>query len=285
VMEMKIPVSMISTHMLLLRCGINIIAVAIHGIEQILSPEDGELIETEDGTILHLGDDTYPVKSLVSLIKMQDRRSSNRAACPIILIRTQEGAYAILVDSVIDSREQVVKDLGEYIPRLHGILGVTILGDGSVIPVLDLPEFLRDPDNIAESLDAAHDGQEGFQLPTAMVVDDSLSVRRSLTQFMEDSGYKVRAARDGIEAIEILEGFKPDILLVDMEMPRMNGIELSAYVRSHESIADIPIIMITSRSSTKHREQAERAGINSHVTKPFSEVALLEEIERLRTTN
>jgi len=284
VMEMKIPVSMISTHILLLRCGINLIAVAIHGIEQILSPEDGELIETDDGTILQLGDETYPVKSLGALLKIQDRRSSNRTACPIILIRNQEGANAILVESVIDSREQVVKNLGRYIPRLHGILGVTILGDGSVIPVLDLPELLRDPD-LTESAYSTEDGQGGFQVPTAMVVDDSLSVRRSLTQFMEDAGYKVRAARDGIEAIEILEGFIPDILLVDMEMPRMNGIELSAYVRSQESIKELPIIMITSRSSAKHREQAERAGINSHVTKPFSEVALLEEIERLRATN
>jgi chemosensory pili system protein ChpA (sensor histidine kinase/response regulator) len=285
VMEMKIPVSMISTHTLLLRCGSNIIAVAIHGIEQILSPEDGELLETDDGTILQVGDDTYPVRSLSSLLKISDRRSSNRSACPIILIKSQEGTDAIMVESVIDSREQVVKNMGEYIPKIHGILGVTILGDGSVIPVLDLPEFLRDPKDLAESLYVTDNGQAGPQIPTAMVVDDSLSVRRSLTQFMEDSGYKVRSARDGIEAIEILKGFKPDILLVDMEMPRMNGIELSAYVRSQEPIAELPIIMITSRSSAKHREQAERAGINSHVTKPFSEVALLEEIERLRTTN
>lgn len=284
VMEMKIPVSMISTHILLLRCGIKIIAISIHGIEQILSPGDGELIETDEGTILRLGDDSYPVKSLAALLKIQDRRTENRTACPIILIKNQEGVDAIQVENVIDSREQVVKNLGGYIPKLHGILGVTIMGDGSVIPVLDLPELLRDPD-LAESAYASEDGQGGFQMPTAMVVDDSLSVRRSLTQFMEDSGYKVRAARDGIEAIEILEGFKPDILLVDMEMPRMNGIELSAYVRSQESIAELPIIMITSRASAKHREEAERAGINSHVTKPFSEVALLEEIERLRAAN
>jgi chemotaxis protein histidine kinase CheA/CheY-like chemotaxis protein len=284
VMEIKIPVSLISTHILLLRCGVQSIAVTIHGIEQILSPEDGELIETDNGLMLQLGDESYPVKSLASLLKIPDRRSSHRAAYPIILLRNQEGIDAILVESVMDSREQVVKSMGEYVPKLHGILGVTIMGDGSLIPVLDLPELLRDPGKLAES-DYADNVQNGFQLPTAMVVDDSLSVRRSLTQFMEDSGYKVRAARDGIEAIEILKGFKPDILLVDMEMPRMNGIELSAYVRSQDSIAELPIIMITSRSSAKHREQAERAGINSHVTKPFSEEALLEEIERLRTTN
>ena len=186
---------------------------------------------------------------------------------------------------MIDSREQVVKGLGKYVPKLRGVLGVTILGDGSVIPVLDLPELLRDPGDFSGSDYADNVGQGGPQAPTAMIVDDSLSVRRSITQFMEDSGYKVRAARDGIEAIEILKDFKPAILLVDMEMPRMNGIEFSAYVRSQSSLADIPIIMITSRSTSKHREEAKRAGVNSHITKPFSEGDLLAEIERLRAAN
>ena len=118
--------------------------------------------------------------------------------------------------------------------------------------------------------------------PLALVVDDSLSARRSLTQFMEDSGYEVRAARDGIEAIEILQGRKPNIMLVDMEMPRMNGIELTAHVRSNEETSHIPIIMITSRSTAKHRQQADNAGVNTHFTKPFKEDELIEEIERLR---
>ncbi len=285
VIEMKIPVSLISTQILLLRCGIQIIAVTVHGIEQILSPDSGELLEIDDKLTLQIGDDIYPAKSLTSFLKITDRRSLRRASCPIILVRHQEGVDAVLVESVIDSREQVVKGLGKYVPKLRGVLGVTILGDGSVIPVLDLPELLRDPGDFSGSDYADNVGQGGPQAPTAMIVDDSLSVRRSITQFMEDSGYKVRAARDGIEAIDILKGFKPAILLVDMEMPRMNGIEFSAYVRNQSSLADIPIIMITSRSTSKHREEAKRAGVNSHITKPFSEDDLLAEIERLRAAN
>ncbi len=282
--EIKVPVSLISTNILLIRCGIQIIAITINAIEQILSPDDGKLLEIDDELVLQMGEDSYPVTSLASLLKIQDRRSSNRDSCPIILLKNQESIDAVLVESVISTRDQVIKSLGEYVPKLHGILGVTILGDGSVIPVLDLAELLRKPVDLSES-GYVDNGQSGFQAPTAIIVDDSLSVRRSLTLFMEDSGFKVRAARDGIEAIDILEGLKPDILLVDMEMPRMNGIELTAYVRSQETIADIPIIMITSRSTTKHREEAKRAGINSQFSKPFSEEELLEEIERLRTIN
>lgn len=284
VMEIKIPVSLISTHIILVRCGSQIIAMTIHGIEQILSPDTGEVIEEDDETTLRVGGEIYPLRLLSSILKIPDRRSSHRASRPAILVRNQEQIEAVLIESVIDSRDQVVKGLGEYLPKLHGILGVTILGNGSVIPVLDLPELLVDPGDLADT-NYADANQSGYQKPTAIVVDDSLSARRSLTQFMEDSGYKVRAARDGIEAVEILKDFKPDILLVDMEMPRMNGIELSAYVRSQESIAELPIIMITSRSAAKHREEADRAGINSYLTKPFSEGVLLEEVERLKGIN
>jgi chemosensory pili system protein ChpA (sensor histidine kinase/response regulator) len=191
-----------------------------------------------------------------------------------------------MVESVIDSRDVVVKGIGKYIPKLHGIMGATILGDGSVTPVVDLPELLRDPyKRVIDPNDMNATAEIVMNLPLALVVDDSLSARRSLTQFMEDSGYEVRAARDGIEAIEILDGRKPNIMLVDMEMPRMNGIDLTAHVRSREGTMDIPIIMITSRSTEKHRQQAENAGVNAHFTKPFSEDELLQEVERIRIKN
>jgi CheY-like chemotaxis protein len=115
------------------------------------------------------------------------------------------------------------------------------------------------------------------------VVDDSLSARRSLTQFLQDAGYEVRAARDGLEAVDILNGHKPEVLLVDLEMPRMNGIELTSYVRSTPKLADLPIVMITSRSAAKHREQAEAAGVNLYLTKPFAEDDLLEHLQAVRS--
>lgn len=115
----------------------------------------------------------------------------------------------------------------------------------------------------------------------ALIVDDSLSARRSLAEFVKDLGYDVRMARDGIEAIEMVEKTKPDILLVDLEMPRMNGLELATHIRSKADTKDIPIIMITSRSTDKHRDMADSAGVNAYLTKPFSEDELLENIQNL----
>jgi DNA-binding response OmpR family regulator len=113
------------------------------------------------------------------------------------------------------------------------------------------------------------------------VVDDSLSARRALAQVLSDAGYEVRTARDGLEAVEVIDVRTPDIVLVDMEMPRMNGIELTAHVRSRAATARLPVIMVTSRSTSKHRQQAEAAGVDVYLTKPFAEDQLLEHVQTL----
>jgi chemosensory pili system protein ChpA (sensor histidine kinase/response regulator) len=115
----------------------------------------------------------------------------------------------------------------------------------------------------------------------ALVVDDSLSARRAMAQVLSDSGFEVSTARDGMEAVEELEKTRPDILFVDLEMPRMNGIELTSHVRSRADTAHVPIVMITSRSTEKHRAQARTAGVNAYLTKPFDADDLLEQAERL----
>jgi CheY-like chemotaxis protein len=182
------------------------------------------------------------------------------------------------------SRELVVKTLGRYVPRLRGIVGATILGDGTVTPVVDLAELLRAPitaDVLHEATTTLGVSQGDLRPPLALVVDDSLSARRSLAQLLLDSGFRVETARDGIEAVAFLEKIHPDVLFVDMEMPRMNGIELTSHVRSRSATARLPVIMVTSRSTRKHREQAEAAGIDAYLTKPFAEEQLLQQTHAL----
>jgi CheY-like chemotaxis protein len=113
------------------------------------------------------------------------------------------------------------------------------------------------------------------------VVDDSLSARRATAQVMRDAGYVVRTAIDGMEAVAILEKFVPDIILADMEMPRMNGLELTSHVRGKSSTRDVPVIMITSRSTDKHRKQAQAAGVSVYLTKPFNDEVLLRHVSEL----
>jgi len=145
-----------------------------------------------------------------------------------------------------------------------------------------LPDLLSKRDVGVEDLSAtATDTATESGNGIVLIVDDSLSARRALAQFMQDSGYRVRTARDGIEATQIVEGVRPDLVLADLEMPRMNGIELTAHLRSNVETADVPVIMVTSRSTAKHREQAQAAGVNVYFTKPYSEDALIETVRDL----
>jgi chemosensory pili system protein ChpA (sensor histidine kinase/response regulator) len=162
------------------------------------------------------------------------------------------------------------------------VVGVTILGDGSIAPVFDLPQLVRFPQQAARAAAPASTSSTPVQNKrSALVVDDSLSARRAAAQLMRDAGFDVRTAIDGSEAATLLEKWVPDIILVDMEMPRMNGLELTTHVRTRAASRHVPIVMITSRSTDKHRRQAQNAGVNVYLTKPFSDDELLEHAVRL----
>jgi chemotaxis protein histidine kinase CheA/ActR/RegA family two-component response regulator len=285
-MELRLPVTLISTHALLVRIYERLYALSDRGIEQILYSGVGTIQKLGNTMTYHLGDEIYEMTSLETLLNLpSDRRTHARAVPPILLVREETGAIrAVLAPEAVDSRDLVVKPLGPYVPKLNGVVGATILGDGSVAPVLDLPELLRAPTTLRQAPTFAQPTASAaptVRRQSALVVDDSLSARRSLAQFVQDTGLEVRAARDGLEAIEIINSKHPDIVLADLEMPRMNGLELAAHLRANQTTHDLPIIMITSRSTDKHRREAAAMGVNAYLTKPFAENELLGHIKQL----
>jgi CheY-like chemotaxis protein len=197
-------------------------------------------------------------------------------------VQTADGVNAVSIERVITSYDLVVKNLGAYIKSVSGIAGVSMHGNGEVVPVLDLGAMLqaqgiRGPVNPLSAPDLTTDG--GPELPKILIVDDSLSVRNTLSQLMQDSGYQAILARDGREAVIILESEKPDVVLTDLEMPRMNGLELVSYIRNSSAFRDLPTVMITSRNMAKHRQQAEQSGVNRFIAKPFTDDQVLEAID------
>jgi chemotaxis protein histidine kinase CheA len=280
--ELRMPVTLMSSHALLLRHLNQIIAVSNRGIEKILHPSDSQIIETENGTFCDVDGERLRMQTLESLLNLpEDRRNDDRETRPALLIREEELNHVVYIQEIVDTRDLFIKSMGKYLNSIKGILGATILGDGSVVPVIDLPELIRAP------LVSLHGPSELTQtnihraLPIALVVDDSLSARRALAQVIQDAGFDVRTAKDGLEAVGIIEKKKPDIMLVDMEMPRMNGMELTSHVRGFDNTKDIPVIMVTSRSTEKHRKQAKEAGVDIYVTKPFTEDDLLDHVHNL----
>lgn len=293
-MEFRLPVTLIAVHALLVRVREQRFAISSRGVEQVLYSGLGEIHHLGEKTVYRIGDDFYEMTSLEAMLHLShDRRVAERQMPALLLVRDASGVVrAVLTQEVLDSRDLVVKPLGRYFPKLRGIVGATILGDGSVVPVLDLPELLGAPlsqvegsarREIKPTSSAATQAHSRKRM--ALVVDDSLSARRALAQAVEDAGFEVRMARDGLEAVSMIEARRPDLLLVDLEMPRMNGLELTAHVRGREATHTLPVIMVTSRSTAKHRREAENAGVNFYMTKPFTDDELLENIElALRTS-
>lgn len=284
--ELRLPVTLISVHAILTKLRKQTVAISNRGIEQILCAGDGELKKDNDKYTYDLNGETFTALDIETLLHQpRDQRDTDREERTVLIVRDDTGCqYAVSVEKVIANQDLIVKQLGTYIPDIIGIEGATILGDGSVAPVLDLPGLIRtavskdvsplieqrltDTNNIEDTL-------------TALIIDDSLSARRSLAEFVKDIGYNVNMARDGIEAIEVIENHKPDIILVDLEMPRMNGLEFTSHIRNKPETKNIPVIMVTSRSTEKHRDMADAAGVNAYLTKPFSEDELLENIQNL----
>jgi len=280
-----LPVSSFSIHSILVRVRENIYALSNRGIEEIVYPGLGRLKNVDQGLTFKLDNQVFNTILIERLLKLdEDRRDVDRSNRPIILVKDDAGvSSAVLVQEVIDSRDVVVKSMGPYIPKIDGIIGATVLGDGSIATVVDLPE-LKQSFEISSNKDIQNiiytDPQLKIKLPYILVVDDSLSARKSLAQFVEDLGIEVRTARDGMEAILLIDKRKPDLILVDMEMPRMNGLELTTHIRANTITHDMPIIMITSRSTEKHRKVAMDKGVSHYMVKPFSENELASHINR-----
>ena len=284
--ELRLPATLLSAHTLIVRHGEKLLAVSSRGVEDIhyVTLDQIEHIGTQP--VYRVGNFVHSLVKLETLLDLPaDRREADRLGFPVLLTRMDSGAInAILVQEVMDGREVVLKNFGRYVPKIQGSIGAVILGDGSVAPVIDLVELLRVPIKHMLSEQAASHSEhknESADLRTALVVDDSLTARRAAAKVMKDAGYAVRTAMDGLEAVAILQNFTPDVMLVDMEMPRMNGLELTAHVRNAERTKHTPVIMITSRSTEKHRQQGKAAGVDVYLTKPFSDEVLLDHVVRL----
>jgi chemosensory pili system protein ChpA (sensor histidine kinase/response regulator) len=200
-------------------------------------------------------------------------------ALPVILVRAGEHSTALVTDELVGSREIVVKSVGPQVASVRGISGATILGDGRIVIILDMGALVRSEWR-ARSADASVRPTRDERI-FAMVVDDSITVRRVTQRLLERNGMRVLTAKDGVDAMALLQEHVPDVILLDIEMPRMDGYEVAAHVRNDPRLVDVPIIMITSRVGEKHRARAIELGVDDYLGKPYQESQLLDAIEPL----
>jgi chemosensory pili system protein ChpA (sensor histidine kinase/response regulator) len=198
----------------------------------------------------------------------------------IILGRAGDVRVALHVDEIIGNREIVVKTLGKQLSQVKALAGASILADGSVVLILDINGLIRhSAANAVKIVYQPGDDRATNMRSTVMVVDDSITMRRVASKLLERHNYEVVTAKDGVDALAQLQELRPDVMLLDIEMPRMDGFELATHMQNEETFSKIPIIMITSRTGEKHRDRALEIGVTNYMGKPYQEDELIENIQ------
>ena len=252
---------------------------SVDGVVRVSSMELEHYYRFPDARLEYAGG-RYEVRYLGSLLseELTPKVDMSVESVFLVLVHSETRLYAVQVDRLAGSSEIVVKSLGPQFSKVPGLSGATLLGDGRVVVILDLLALLRAQVTAKPGVEVLDSKEESSQsdVPTVMVVDDSVTVRKVASRFLEREGFQVVTARDGVEAMQLLQENQPDIMLLDIEMPRMDGFEVARRVKESEELQHIPIIMITSRTGEKHRERAVDLGVEGYLGKPYQEEELLE---------
>ncbi|HET8711914.1 MAG TPA: response regulator [Spongiibacteraceae bacterium] len=286
----RLPFTVSVNRALMVNIGGDIYAIPLNSIEGIVrvSPFELEAYYQPDAPMFEYAGQPYVMRYMGALLRTGEKPKLEGVTMPlpVLLVRGSDHSVAVQVDSLMGSREIVVKTLGPQFGLVQGLSGATVLGDGSVVVILDLLAMIRaDAMHLHRDHAIGHDeaSHERTRPLLVMVVDDSVTVRKVTSRFLERQGMEVITAKDGVDAINVLQEVEqiPDVMLLDIEMPRMDGFEVASRVRHTSRLQDIPIIMITSRTGEKHRERALSLGVNRYLGKPYQEAVLLDTINEL----
>ena len=290
VFVLRLPFTLAVTQAILVRIGEATFAIPMTSVQGVarVDPEDLAARLAEDEPSFQYGNEQYGIHDLAELLGLPPGLPAEGEQQPLLLTRAGDLRAAIRIDAVLGSREIVVKSVGPQISSVPGLLGATIMGDGSVLIILDLAPLVRH--GITRRLQRLSDGLSAVQAPVieeirirplVMVVDDSITMRKVTGRVLERHEYEVSTAKDGVDAVEKLHERVPDLMLLDIEMPRMDGYELAAHMKADPRLRNVPIIMITSRSGDKHRQRAFDLGVDRYLGKPYQEAELLAQISEV----
>jgi chemosensory pili system protein ChpA (sensor histidine kinase/response regulator) len=272
-----LPLTLAVTQIVLVRSGDNTYAIPSVMVEQVRQVKSSDMAALHQAQKLEWQGKDYPLYYLSQLLSDGESTPENQLRNPLLLLRSGEQRYALHVDELLGNQEAVVKNIGPQLARHAGIAGATVLGNGAVVMILN-------PAQLAQRISSGSKASRALAvkqlniLPLIMVVDDSLTVRKITSRMLIRAGYQVVTANDGVDALEQLEEFTPDVMLLDIEMPRMDGFALAKELRRSPNTKNMPIIMITSRTADKHRDYAMQLGVNTYLGKPYQEDELLQNI-------
>ena len=294
-----VPVSSGVAHALVVQCAGEAVALPLEQVDSIVAAGLAQFTVNDSSVHIEYAGQTYPAFSLAQWLELDDVSPADimqRAqSWIVVLAKGAAGPVALLVDAVLESRELILQDVGLLTRRVRGIIGGALRADGRPLFLLSVPELQRainaatnaaknTPKNLGvvnTTSTAALRKRLQVERTRVLVVDDAWSVRRSMQQLLEDAGYDVATAADGFEALERLRAKVPAVVLTDLEMPNLNGLELTRRMQDIPRWAAIPVVMITSRTSVKHRDEGLKAGVDVYLTKPYQDADLLAQVRSL----
>ena len=276
----RLPFTLAVSHALVVRISDEFYALplpTVEGVVRIPLAEVQQHLHSEAPSYLY-GGHKYRFQHLGGFVGMEAGPLPDvEPTLPVVLVRAGELSTGLVAEELIGSREIVVKPVGPQIGSIRGISGATILGDGRIVVILDIGALVR----AGWRKNAQVPREKLDRRAVALVVDDSITVRRVTQRLLERNGMRVLTARDGMDAVTVMEENVPDVVLLDIEMPRMDGYEVATHMRGDPRLRNVPIIMITSRVGEKHRARALQIGVDEYLGKPYQESQLLEAIAPL----
>ena len=284
-----LPLTLATTQELLVQVGDQTYGMPISAVERIqrISPRDISTVAGEEAIVVD--DEPVTLVHLSSVLELphydEDGKSERRK--PVVILRAGKRRIAFLVDAVVGQQESVIKSLGKQLSRVRNVAGATILGTGQVIMSLNPSDLIKSArlvkgKTVTSAPRTNQAKSKEVQRPTILVVDDSLTTRILEKNILETSGYEVKVATDGLEALSILQSDSCDLVVTDVLMPRMNGFELTAAVRGDPKLKDIPVILVTSLESRVDKERGIEVGADAYIVKSaFDQASLLQTIEQL----
>ena len=283
--QIRLPLTLAVTQALLVRAGGRTWAIPSSMVAQALELKPDALRKLQDERGIDWQGERFAYRYLPRLLGDREARPEEQRYNWVLLLRAGAQTLALHIDSLRGNQEIIVKNAGPQLTRIIGMSGATVLGDGEVVLILNpvalasrgLAGGAEDDGDASLAIEAA---PPPLHLPTVMVVDDSLTVRKITGRLLEREGYRVITAKDGVEALEQLIDSVPDVILSDIEMPRMDGFDLVRNIRADGRLAHLPVVMITSRLADKHREYAREIGANHYLGKPYQEEELLALVAR-----
>jgi two-component system chemotaxis sensor kinase CheA len=281
-LTLSVPLSIATQRLLLVACQGQTLALPMHAVEQLLRVKLAQVESVEGRPMVLVEGQPVPVASLAHLLKMpRDEVQLAAAHVLLVLLRVGSRRLAVAVDALLAERDSLVNELDAPAAQVRVLAGGILLEDGTVALVLNPAELLNVPKQADRTLQTA-DAAPRTSAPTVLVVDDSLTTRTLEKSLLEAHGYQVRLAMDGIEALAQLRDELPDLVITDIQMPRMDGFRLLEEIRKDERLASLPVIVVTSMEKREDQERGLALGADAYIVKKkFDHQELLETIRQI----